>query len=253
MKLSIIIPAYNEEYYISDCLDSIFAQTAGAACDTEIIVVDNASTDRTAEIVRRYPKARLVHEPQKGVVRARQAGYLAATGDIIANIDADTRLTSGWIAKVAAAFGNDDKLVGLSGPAHFYDLSRKTKIMIDLVYYFVFFSYFINRFVLRKGSVVQGANLAIRRSALQSIGGYDTTIDFYGDDTDIARRLHKVGKVRYTYKIPVMTSGRRIAKEGVSRTLWHYGINYLWVMTMKRPFTTTSTDIRPSHKNGDGF
>jgi glycosyltransferase involved in cell wall biosynthesis len=248
MKISFVIPAYNEEHYIADCLDSVFAQSKNASCDTEIIVVNNGSTDKTAEIVARYPGARLVHEPQKGIVWARRAGLCAATGDLIANVDADTRLTPKWIEKIVAEFKKDDTLVGLSGPFHYYDLPRKTKFLVDLFYCLAFSSYLINRYLFRKGSVLQGGNFVVRRDAFEKIGGYDTTIDFYGEDTDVARRISKAGKVKFTYNLPIYASGRRLTKEGVLRTGWRYTINYFWVMITKRPFTKKYTDVRPAHE-----
>lgn len=244
MKLSFVIPAYNEEHYIADCLDSVFAQSGKAPCGVEVIVVDNGSTDKTADIVARYPGAHLVHEPQKGIVRARRAGYLAATGDVIANIDADTRLTPEWILKVAEEFEKDDALVGLSGPFHYYDLSWKTNALVAIFYYLAIVPYLVNRFVIQRGSVVQGGNFVIRRKAFQSVGGYDVTIDFYGEDADIARRLHKAGKVKFTYDLPIYASGRRLAKEGVIRTGWRYATNYFWLMLTKRPLTKKYTDVR---------
>ncbi len=110
MKLSFVIPAYNEEHYIGDCLESILKQKDGAKCEVEVIVVNNASTDGTAAVVSRYPWVRLVNEPHKGIVWARHAGFDAAKGDLIANVDSDSRLTPGWINKVADAFANDKNL-----------------------------------------------------------------------------------------------------------------------------------------------
>ena len=74
MRLSFVVPAYNEEAYLADCLDSILSQTRPLSIPTEIIVVNNASTDGTAAILERYPGVILVDEPRKGLTHARQAG-----------------------------------------------------------------------------------------------------------------------------------------------------------------------------------
>ena len=100
MKLSFIVPAYNEEDLIGKCLESILKQAASRLGDIEIIVVNNASTDKTREIALSFPGVIVVDEPQKGIVHARHAGFLASSGDLIANIDADTMLTPGWINKI---------------------------------------------------------------------------------------------------------------------------------------------------------
>src|SRR5690606_40953631 len=64
MKLAFVIPAYNEEALIGKCLDSVVAEIARAGVDAQIIVVNNASTDRTGEIARSYPSIRVVDEPK---------------------------------------------------------------------------------------------------------------------------------------------------------------------------------------------
>jgi glycosyltransferase involved in cell wall biosynthesis len=245
MKLSFVIPAYNEESYIADCLKAIIDQKDGANCEVEVIVVNNASTDGTASVVAKYPGVKLVDEPQKGIVHARRAGYLAATGDLIANVDSDSRLTPNWINKIVDAFSKDEKLVAFSGPFIYYDLSPGMNVFVRIFYYIGFISYIMNRFVLNIGSMLQGGNFVVRRSALDAIGGYDTAIEFYGEDTDLARRLHKVGKVRFTFQLPMYSSGRRIQEEGALKTAGRYAFNYFHTLFSGKPYTKTHIDIRP--------
>jgi glycosyltransferase involved in cell wall biosynthesis len=249
MKLSFVIPAYNEENYIGDCLEAILRETRGSSYETEIVVVDNASTDGTAKVVAKYPEVKLVHEPQKGIVKARRAGYLAATGDLIANVDADTRITPGWLKKVMDAFAKDPKLVTLSGPFIYYDVPRKVRAFTRFFYYISFCFYLMTRFVFRVGSLVQGGNFVVRRSALDAIGGFDSSIAFYGEDTDIARRMSKVGHVKFTFKLPAYSSGRRLAKEGGLSTGFRYALNYFWIIFFKRPYTKSYADFRLTNKN----
>ncbi len=248
MKISFVIPAYNEENYLGDCLEAIIGQKKDAPCDIEVIVVNNASTDRTEEIARSYPGVTVVNEPQKGLVHARRAGYLASTGDIIANVDADTRITPGWIGKVHRAFAKDEKLVALSGPFIYYDAPWKIRFTTRLFYSIGYIFYVINRFILRVGSMLQGGNFVVRRSALEKIGGYDVSLSFYGEDSDIARRLSKVGKVRFTFRLPAQSSARRLAKEGGFTMGLRYSVNYFWIMYFKKPFTKNYIDIRFAEK-----
>ena len=118
--ISLVIPAYNEERYLPACLDAVMRNAAGKA--VEIIVVDNNSTDATAQIAKGYPGVTYVHEPHKGITRARQCGFLAARGELIAYVDADTRPPPGWIEQIWEAFAADEGLACLSGPYSFYDL-----------------------------------------------------------------------------------------------------------------------------------
>lgn len=251
MKLSFVIPAYNEEKYIGQCLDSVFGELKNTSYDTEIIVVNNASTDRTKEIAQKYPGVKVVDEPAKGLVRARRAGFLAATGDLIANVDSDTILTPGWVEKVFREFEKNKKLVALSGPFVYYDLSKGIDFMVRRVFYPIgFVIYLVNHFIFRRGGMLQGGNFIVRRDALVKIGGYNTDIDFYGEDTDIANRIAKVGTVKFTFGLPMYSSGRRLAGEGTFTMGLRYGMNYLWMIFFKRPYTQTSIVVRP--KTGGG-
>lgn len=245
MRLSFVIPAYNEESYLPGCLEAILDQVRDLPPDTaEIIVVNNASTDHTREVALRYPGVRLVDEPRKGLTYARQAGFAASTGSLIANVDSDCRLTPGWVAQVLQTFDKQPSLAALSGPLVYYDLTPRQRFFVRVFYMTAFVTYLINRYVLRVGSMVQGGNFVINRSALEAIGGFNLNISFYGEDTDIARRLNAVGKVKFTFDLKIFSSARRLKHEGILTMAGRYTINYLWTTFFKRPFTPTYIDIR---------
>ena len=244
MRLSFVVPAYNEEAYLPACLESILKQTQGLDELVEIIVVNNASTDRTREVALSYPGVRVVDETRKGLTFARQAGFTASKGELIANVDSDSRLTEGWVKRVLAEFAADDKLVALSGPFVYYDLTPTQCISVRIFYAAAFLVYILNRWVLRAGSMLQGGNFVLRRDALEKIGGFNTSIAFYGEDTDIARRMNAVGRVKFTFDLKMFSSARRLKKEGMLRIAGRYTINYLWTTFRKKPFTEEYIDIR---------
>jgi glycosyltransferase involved in cell wall biosynthesis len=243
MKLSIIIPAYNEENYLGKCLTATLAEIKKTNREVEVIVVNNASTDNTRAVALVFPGVKVIDEERKGLTRARQAGFEASTGDLIANIDADTIIPSGWINKVFKKFEKDQNLVALSGPQAFNDQSRWFNFAVFLFYSLGYIAYVINH-TLRIGGMLQGGNYILRRSALEKIGGYDTTIDFYGEDADIAKRIVKEGKVLFTFWLPVYGSSRRLKYEGLLTMGARYGLNYVWMMMFKKPFTKKSIDVR---------
>ena len=247
MKLSFVIPAFNEERYLPECLRSIEREIVGLpAGHVEIIVVDNASTDRTGEVARSFADVRVVDEPRKGLPHARQAGFLASSGDLIANVDSDSRLPQGWVAEVLQTFTADPTLAALSGPLVYYDLSARERFLVRAFYFAAWLTYALNRYVLRVGSMVQGGNFVVERKALERIGGFNLALTFYGEDTDIARRLHEVGRVRFDLKLKMFSSARRLKKEGVLTMAARYTVNYLWTTFLKRPFTNEHIDIRES-------
>ena len=243
MTLSFVVPAFNEERYLPDCLRSILNETEGRD-DVEIIVVNNASTDRTRDVALGFPGVRLVDEPRKGLPHARQAGFLASSGRLVANVDADSRLPSGWVAQVLRTFAGDNSLVALSGPLVYYDLSPREQLLVRLFYATAWATYVLNRYVLRVGSMVQGGNFALTREALETIGGFNLDITFYGEDTDLARRLPEVGRVLFTFDLKMFSSARRLKKEGIVTMAWRYSVNYLWTIFLKRPYTEEHINIR---------
>ena len=244
MKISFIIPAYNEESYLRHCLDAIIHEIA-ARDGYEIIVVDNNSNDTTCEIVaREYPGVQLIHEPRRGANRAREAGFVASKGALVAFLDADTELGKGWIDRAERAFAKDPHLVCLSGPFIYYDLPFAAKALVQLFYVGTYLVYLMNNFILRDTSMIQGGTEIVRRDALAKIGGHNVDLTFYGDDADLARRLRAVGKVRWSFAFAMRSSGRRLAKEGTFTMGWRYAMNYFWITLFHRPFTMTSTEVR---------
>jgi glycosyltransferase involved in cell wall biosynthesis len=246
MKLSIVIPAYNEEKYLGNCLKFVFKQieTLPDKDQVEVIVVNNASVDNTEKIARSFANVIVVNELKKGLPWARQAGFKASCGELIANIDADTQLPQNWIEKVLQEFAADNNLVALSGPYIYYDLSMIASVLVAVWYRIGQMTNFINQTILKKGAMLQGGNFILRRNALEKIGGYDTSINFWGEDTDIARRISAIGKVKFTFNLFMPTSARRFKKEGFIFVGWKYLINYIWIIFFKKPFTKEYTELQ---------
>lgn len=237
MKLSFVIPAHNEENYIGNCIASIQKELERSSKDAEIIVINNASTDHTAEVAKKYKNVRVVNEPAKGLVNARQKGLKEASGDLLAYLDADCVLNAGWIDIVFTQFKNPS-VVALSGPRRYYDMPAFKKFLAD---YGWWFAPVIYRLV---GYMLLGGNFVARRETLEKTGGFDTKIKFYGEDTDIARRLSEFGKVVFRMDFLVQSSGRRLMKEGVLKTYWVYAVNFIWEVIFRKPFTKHYQDVR---------
>jgi len=246
MLLSFVVPAYNEELYLPACLESILAQTRGLEDHVEILVVNNASTDRTREVALQYPGVRVIDEPRKGLPFARQAGFLASTGTLTAHVDSDSRLTPGWVQTVLKEFREDPSLVALSGPFTYYDLAPTQAAGVRIFYLLATATYLLNRYILRVGSMLQGGNFVVTHDALERIGGFNLGITFYGEDTDAARRLHAVGKVLFTHKLKMFSSARRLKKEGMLTMATRYTANYISTTFLKRPVSLEHIDIRES-------
>lgn len=236
MKISLVIPAHNEELYIESCLDHAIRH--GAEGLYEIIVVDNASTDATSDRAKRYPGVRVVHEEKKGLTHARQRGFSEAQGTLLAYIDADTRMPAGWVDTVAKEFADNPKLAVLSGPYVYYDIPAWQRLLVRMYYLGAMPLYFLT------GYMATGGNFVIRRDILEKMNGFDTSIAFYGEDTDLARRAHAFGKVKFKPSFIMHTSGRRLSGQGIAKTALIYSSNYLSEAVLRHPATKKYKDIR---------
>lgn len=236
IKISLIIPAYNEEKYLGECLASAIKNSKGQF--TEIIVVDNNSTDRTKEVAESYSGVKVIFGAEKGLTKARQYGYLASVGDILAYVDADTRMPEGWCEQIKEEFNKYSDLALLSGPYFYFDQSKILAWGVRLYYFLAWPVYFLI------GYMATGGNFAIKREVLDKMNGFDTTISFHGEDTNLARRAHQFGRVRFKLGFVMPTSGRRLAGDGLLKTAWVYVLNFFSEVLRHKPATGEYKDIR---------
>jgi cellulose synthase/poly-beta-1,6-N-acetylglucosamine synthase-like glycosyltransferase len=179
----------------------------------------------------------VVSEIQKGVVFARQKGYETAQYDLIANIDADSTLCEGWIG-TALKHIQDPRVAAITGPLIYNDVPRSLAISTSIYYYLAWFS---SKTI---GVFLQGGNALIKKSALDSTNGYDTSIAFYGEDTMTAKRLEPYGKINFIMDLKLYSSPRRLKDQGVISTAWLYIKNYLSVTFKDKATTSVYKDYR---------
>jgi glycosyltransferase involved in cell wall biosynthesis len=250
MKISIVIPAYNEERCIGECLAAVEREVARFEAErpdveVETVVVNNASKDRTKEVAQQFKDVKVVDELNKGLVRARHAGYVATDGELVANIDADTQMPAGWLSTVIEEFENNPKLVALSGPYLYYDLPAWKNMLVKTWYAPGWLFDRLIQPLTGHATMLQGGNFIIRRSAWDEAGGFDTSIEFYGEDADVARRISRYGRVLWTWRLTMPCSGRRLAKEGLMGSALNYIIGlFATHMTGTAP-KRGYTDVRP--------
>lgn len=244
MKISIIVPAYNEEKLLPRCLKSI--TSAKLPEDYEIIVVNNASTDRTGEIARSFSGAKVVDEPNKGITKARQAGFRAASGEILVFFDADTVIPPDWFNIALLKFKNNPKLVGVSGPYHFEAISRWARAL-EWTYNYIIMPVgeFVWKYLLGRGGIMLlGGNFAVKRSVLEAVNGFNTELEFFGEDTNLTRRVAKVGEIDFYNQLFVYSSPRRFQHEGGVKLATKYVVNFFGEWIFKKPVHKSYEDFR---------
>jgi glycosyltransferase involved in cell wall biosynthesis len=210
-RVSIVIPAFNEQDTIGACVVAALNQTVAAH---EVIVVDNKSTDDTVNIVRAlkaaYPDAPLVmlhQDAAQGLIPTRNLGLNSATGDVLGRIDADSVLEPNWVEEVQKGF-LDDKVAAVTGPVIYYDMPlRRFGHKADDVMRRAVFT------VTRDFDLLFGSNMALRSSAWVSIRE-DACLDpgdEFHEDVDLAIHLHEHGlKVAYLSTMVTGMSARRL-------------------------------------------
>ena len=204
MHLSIIIPAFNEERLIMHCLDSVAESLAAnqkPGFTSEIIVVDNNSTDKTAELATQAG-AKVVFEPINQIGRARNSGATVATGEWLLFVDADSLLNPGMVADILNMI-ESGQYVGCGSVMHMPDLPWWGKAAIQLWTVFsVVFHW------------ASGALVVCRADAFREVGGFNQEL-FAADEIDLSQLLKKWGRkhgLKFTIltRHPLVTSPRKV-------------------------------------------
>lgn len=200
MKISLVIPVYNEEKYIANCLQSIASQKV---MPDEVIIVDNNCTDKTLSIIKDYPFVRIIHEKKQGMIAARNAGFNAALYEIIARCDADVRLPPNWIVRIKRNFVRLH-IDALTGPITFYDAPIQSSIIargyLDMM-----------KPIHRGGETLIGPNMVITKKIWEQVKDKVCLNDkLVHEDIDLAYHIQESGgKIKRDNGLVVGTSSRR--------------------------------------------
>lgn len=211
---SIVIPAFNEEFYLGNCLSSLSKQDYPGAF--EVIVVDNNSTDRTAALAR-AAGATVIFEPLPGVCQARQRGTEIAAGDIIVSADADSIYEPAWLSNIDRWFIQNPEGVAVGGPCYFHDGPKWGLTIQKMLFSTVAL---VQRY---RGRVIYitATNFAFRKAAFS---GYDTRLSQGGDELDLLRRLKKHGRVAFDSTNFTNTSARRMERG----MLYNFAVSFFY-------------------------
>jgi glycosyltransferase involved in cell wall biosynthesis len=206
--VSAVIPTRNRARLLGDCVASLRAQDYPRD-RFEIIVVDDGSTDETPAVVRRFldqgsPSIRYLRQDHRGANAARNAGIATAKGDPICLVDDDVEAPPGWLRELVSGALRHPEAGAVGGPIRVRFEGKAPR--------------FCGREALageaelnlgteeRAVREVNGTNMAIRRWALQAVGGFDPALPLYGDELEWERRLLRAG--HFIFYIP-------------SAPLWH--------------------------------
>jgi glycosyltransferase involved in cell wall biosynthesis len=215
-KVSVIMPAYNEEEYIGHTLKSLAQQKT--KYPFEVVVIDNNSTDKTNAIVQSFKdklNIRVIVEKRQGRGIARWRGFEEATGDFLFSTDADTTFPPNWIDGMMKYF-NDKNVVAVTSLCTLDKVTKANRKFFDVVHLFTTESYK----VILGDYCLYGFSYAVRKDAYVKAGKIDYKLNAL-DDIDLGVRLKKYGKIKLAKDIKVITSNRRY-KNGMVKGLLEY-------------------------------
>ena len=194
MKLSVIVPAFNEEKLLGATLACIREATRGFGA--ELIVCDNNSTDRTAEIARESG-AKVVFEPVNQISRARNAGAAAAGGDWLVFIDADSFPDRSLFKDLGDAMASG-RYVGGGATVRFDEADWLANGAVS-----------VWNLISRTMRWAAGSFVFCRADAFRAIGGFSTEL-YASEEIDFSRRLKRLGRLTILHRHPLRTSGRKL-------------------------------------------
>jgi glycosyltransferase involved in cell wall biosynthesis len=204
MKISIVVPAFNEQKLIGATLRSIGEATASFTrhgWETEVIVCDNNSTDATAELARAAGAA-VVFEPVNQIARARNTGAAAATGNWLVFVDADSRPTRALFAEVAEQIASGRCLAG------------GCTVRLDERHFVADFGTGLWNAVSRVFKWAAGSFIFCESDAFRKVGGFSAEL-FASEELDLSKRLKKLARVSRKKMVilhnnPLLTSARKV-------------------------------------------
>lgn len=222
-KISVVIPTYNEEKYLRDCLNSFQNQTFQ---NFEIIIVDGNSTDKTRGLAQEY-NVKILEMPYRSICKQRDIGARQALAEIIVCADADTIYSPNHLLTIWEEFLKDRNILTVTGSASIINPPLWWKYVWIVVYYFIEKIYQLTGII----TYAPGFNFSYRKRAFLDIGGYNLNLDFGGDELDILNRLKKKGKVVFLSNLKPITSNRSLKKGFFffffRQFLFYYWFNYI--------------------------
>jgi glycosyltransferase involved in cell wall biosynthesis len=225
MLFSFIVPTYNEEKFIENCLQSILHQTIDRT-EFEILVSDGVSSDNTHSIAKKYADKIVVNE-RRGASVQRNFGAKHASGDIFIFIDADTCLDNNFLAAFKELF-IEPKVQAVSGIAYPADGKLPQRLVYRGTYILMQMLHFL------KLSLFPAMCVAYRRHAFEQAGGFRedfTTLE----DLDLSKRVSKIGVTKIATRAHAYSSTRRIHKHLVTTVAYHIYCDVRYLLTGKGP------------------
>jgi glycosyltransferase involved in cell wall biosynthesis len=227
-RISVVIPALNEEKFLPKLLQSLAEQTRR---DFEVVVVDGSSKDKTVEVARSFgsklPGLNVIVSPEPGVSRQRNLGARATHGEWLVFLDADSQVQPYFMERV-------ERFIREARPRLFTAWFRPDSEGATDALFALIANMFVEGSVVAHRSIAPGPLTVVRRDAFELVGGYDEALTF-GEDYDLTDRLTARGvPLQILRETIYVLSLRRVRKDGRLRTMGFYLFTGMQVLLTRR-------------------
>lgn len=233
--VSVVVPVKDDARPLERCLASLARQTVAPF---EVLVVDNGSSDDSAETAANRG-ATVLHQDIPGIAAASRTGYDRARGDVIARIDADTRLPADWVETLVDAFSSDPEVDVVTGRSIFTDGPRRARRIAALLY---LGAYYALAGLALTHVPVFGSNFAMRREAWEQVRDEVHDSDRLHDDFDLSYHLGRRYRIRLLPQLrsgismrPLIGGGGALrVRRGFSTVVVHWPHDLPWLRLARR-------------------
>ncbi len=235
--ISIVIPAHNEEGVIGETLRRLREGARAAGVEVEIILSDDGSTDKTADVAAGVADfvVRYAGQQPKTIGAARNRGAAIARGDILMFLDSDVWLRDPhtFFPAIIQHFESNQKLVAMTVSMRVEPTAETRADRFVLSCFDAYFRFANN--VLHWG-LTHGKCMIVRTTAYKQVGGINEHL-IASEDADLFMRLSKVGRTLLDSTLRVYFSGRRAHVMGWPKLLWQWTLNGIWIVVFKKSYS----------------
>jgi len=237
-RISVVICTHNRGFYLRKAITSVLAQDMPAS-EYELIIIDNKSTDDTAQVVASFAAAnvRYIHEPQLGLCFARNTGWYSAAGTYVAYLDDDAIAEPGWLASISAAFASDPATGVVGGKVEpIWESERPTWISDNVSFSLTIVDWSTTPKFIPDVRVewLVGANFAVSKAILAEIGGFEPRLGrtgsnmLSGEEVFLQRQILERGYKCYYHPgmaVRHLVPGSRLHKKWFRRRYYWQGVS----------------------------
>lgn len=232
MKISLIIPTLNEEKLLPLLLEEINEKKIKDKYNVELIISDGGSKDRTVDIAKKFADKIIIHnkETRQTIAEGKNLGAEVASGEILFFLGSDVKFDDViFFFDFVTEYFAKSKYIAMTCQIRVFPEEEKFK---DRLFHFFLNLYFFLLNVVGIG-MGRGECQIVKREYFYKAGGFNANL-VAGEDFDLFKRIRKMGKILYSWKLKIYESPRRYRRKGYFYVLYQWFINSFYLIFFKR-------------------